>query len=207
MITNKGYIPGGGLVSPCRKLFYFKIPKNASTYLNNILLLNNWEEWNFFDDPIKIEQTLVVIRDPVDRWISGFATYAALHLFGYGYGSDHFVKDFNDLSKRIVFDQIIFDDHTELQTKYIEQILNYNPVFFRYNENLIKQLNSFLGNNLNTSTSVAENKSENNYDTNQISQFMKMLLDKNPDLKSKIINCYKEDYKFICELNFYNYPR
>jgi hypothetical protein len=206
VIQDRGYYPGGGMLSPNRDIFYLNIPKNASTYLTNIFKENNWSHWNILDNSDTINTSIAFIRDPVDRWISGFATYAALHLFGPGYGSDHFVEDYNDLSKRIIFDQVIFDDHTEHQVKYVEQILDHNPIFFRYNENLIQQINSFLGHDLNTIT-VGDNKSESNYDTNQISQFVKKQITNNPDLKAQVVQAYKKDYEFINSIEFYNDPR
>jgi hypothetical protein len=204
---DTGYIPGGGMLSPNREIFYLNIPKNASTYLTNILKSNEWLHWNILENFAGIKTTIVFIRDPVDRWISGFSTYAALHLFGYGYGSDHFIADYNDLSKRIIFDQVIFDDHTDHQVKYVKQILDYNPVFFRYNENLIPQINSFLGHDLNTSSIVDANKSESNYDTEQVSKFIKKQITNNPDLKAQVVQAYKEDYEFINSIEFYNDPR
>ncbi len=207
MIDKNGYHPGGGMLSPDKKIFYLAIPKNASTYLTNLLKANSWTHWNILENPAGIEKTIAVIRDPVDRWTSGFATYAALRLFGYGYGSDHFVSDFNDLSQRIIFDQVIFDDHTDLQVKYAKQILDYHPVFFRYNQNLVTQINSFLDHDLNTNVYVDANSSESNYDTKQISTlFTKQLID-NPDLKAKVIWAYKQDYEFINTIEFYNDPR
>lgn len=207
MYRDTGYIPGGGMLSPDREIFYLNIPKNASTYLTNILKSNEWLHWNILENFAGIKTTIVFIRDPVDRWISGFSTYAALHLFGYGYGSDHFIADYNDLSKRIIFDQVIFDDHTDHQVKYVKQILDYNPVFFRYNENLIPQINSFLGHDLNTSSIVDANKSESNYDTEQVSKFIKKQITNNPDLKAQVVQAYKEDYEFINSIEFYNDPR
>ena len=195
------------MLSPDREIFYLNIPKNASTYLTNILKSNEWLHWNILENFAGIKTTIVFIRDPVDRWISGFSTYAALHLFGYGYGSDHFIADYNDLSKRIIFDQVIFDDHTDHQVKYVKQILDYNPVFFRYNENLIPQINSFLGHDLNTSSIVDANKSESNYDTEQVSKFIKKQITNNPDLKAQVVQAYKEDYEFINSIEFYNDPR
>lgn len=207
MYRDTGYIPGGGMLSPDREIFYLNIPKNASTYLTNILKSNEWLHWNILENFAGIKTTIVFIRDPVDRWISGFSTYAALHLFGYGYGSDHFIADYNDLSKRIIFDQVIFDDHTDHQVKYVKQILDYNPVFFRYNENLIPQINSFLGQDLNTTSTVDANKSESNYDTEQVSKFIKKQITNNPDLKAQVVQAYKEDYEFINSIEFYNDPR
>lgn len=207
MIPDRGYNPGGGMLSPNQDIFYLNIPKNASTYLTNVLKVNNWSHWNILENNKSIKSSIVFVRDPVDRWISGFATYAALHLFGYGYGSDHFINDYNDLSKRIIFDQIIFDDHTDFQVKYITQILDYNPVFFRYNENLIQQITSFLGYDLNTTVTVDANHSESNFDTKQISQFMKKQINCNLDLKARVIQHYNKDYEFINSIEFYNNPR
>jgi hypothetical protein len=207
VIDKNGYYPGGGMLSPDKKIFYLAIPKNASTYLTNLLKANSWTHWNILENPAGIEKTIAVIRDPVDRWTSGFATYAALRLFGYGYGSDHFVSDFNDLSQRIIFDQVIFDDHTDLQVKYAKQILDYHSVFFRYNQNLVTQINSFLDHDLNTNVYVDANSSESNYDTKQISNFFTKQLIDNPDLKAKVIRAYKQDYEFINSIEFYNDPR
>jgi hypothetical protein len=206
-MQDQGYYPGGGMLSPNQEIFYLNIPKNASTYLTNVLKENQWLHWNILENSAGIKTTIAFIRDPVDRWISGFATYAALHLFGYGYGSDHFVEDYNDLTKRIIFDQVIFDDHTNHQVKYVKQILDYNPVFIRYNENLIPQINSFLGQDLNTTIIIDANKSESNYDTEQVSKFIKKQIANNPDLKARVVQAYKEDYEFINSIEFYNDPR
>jgi len=200
-------MPGGGMLSPNQDIFYLNIPKNASTFLTNILKENSWMHWNILDNNKSIKSSFAFIRDPLDRWISGFATYATLHLCSYGYGSDHFVEDFNDLTRKIIFDKIIFDDHTDYQVKYLTQIENYNPIFFRYNNKLVQQINSFLGFDLNTTVKVENNISENNYDTNQISKYIKKQLIEFPDLKAKIIDCYKIDYDFINSVEFYNDPR
>ncbi len=207
MTQDKGYYPGGGMLSPDRDIFYLNIPKNASTYLTNIFKENTWTHWNILENNKSIKTTIAFLRDPVDRWVSGFATYAALHLLGPGYGSDHFVQDYNDLTEKIIFDQIIFDDHTDLQINYIQQILDYNPTFFRCNKNLIEQINSFLGNDLNTNVIAEANLSESNFDTNQISKFIQKKINEKLDLKARVIQCYKKDYDFINSITFYNYPR
>jgi hypothetical protein len=207
MIKDKGYYIGGGMLSSNGDLFYLNIPKNASTYLTNVLKDNNWSHCNLYQQPGSIKTTIAFIRDPIDRWCSGFATYAALSLFGHGYGSDHFIEDYNDLSERIIFNKIVFDDHTDLQIKYITQILDLDPVFFRFNNNIIKQMNSFLHCDLNVNINVDSNKSDDNYDTKQISRFMRNKLEQNPNLKARVIECYEQDYKFINSIEFYNDPR
>ncbi len=207
MIKHTGYIPGGGLISPNRDIFYLNIPKNASTYLSNLLLANNWLHWNILTDPVTVTYSIAFLRDPVDRWISGFGTYTALHLCGYGYGSDHFVNDYNDLSERLIFNQVILDDHTDLQTEFVNQIALHNPVYLRYNKSLVEQLNSILNKNLNTNVIVDANYTDSNYDTKQISQFIKNKLQEKPELKAKVVAAYQKDYDFIRSTEFYNDPR
>lgn len=206
-MNDNGYIKGGGLISPCRKFFYLKIPKNASTFINNLLIDNQWEEWNLIEDPIKIQNAIVFLRDPLERWISGFATYAALHLFGYGYGSDHFIEDYNLLTQKIIFDQVIFDDHTDFQVQYVNEIGHLNPIFFKCNNAIVEQLNSFLGIQLVVKHNIIDNKSDQNYDTKQVSAYIKNIINNNLDLKSKIIYYYQKDYNFIRQTEFYNEPR
>jgi hypothetical protein len=128
-------------------------------------------------------------------------------LFGPGYGSDHFLEDFNTLTEKIIFDQIIFDDHTDFQVNYVQQIADYKPVYFRYNNKIIEQINSFLGYDLNTNVRVDNNTSESNYDTKQVSTFMRDLLTAKPDLQARLVLAYRKDYEFINSIEFYNDPR
>jgi hypothetical protein len=207
VIKDIGYIPGEGMMSPARDIFYLNIPKNASTYLSNILLANNWEHWNVITDTTTVQYSIAFIRDPLDRWISGFSTYVALHLLGNGYGSDHFVEDYNEATERLIFNQVIFDDHTDLQCNFINQIALNNPVYFRYNTHLVKQINLLTGYNLNTNIVVESNRSDSNYDTLNISKFIQNKLNEKPDLKAKVIDAYKDDYDFIKNTEFYNEPR
>ena len=47
------------------------------------------------------------------------------------------------------------------------------------------------------------NSSEQNYDTKQISNYIKKQLNDSPDLNTKIINHFAEDYNLIKNTKFY----
>ena len=196
-LKPRGYVPGGGLTS-ATGTFYLNIPKNASTYLTNILTANGWENCILNDRGPAIVNAIVVLRDPVERWISGFATYASSWLLGYGYGSDHWLQDYNRLVERIIFDNLEFDDHTTPQVDYIAQLPNNLPIkYFILNQaTIIDDIAQYTGLDIQVSE-VDGNVSENNYDQRHITQFMRDRIAKNPELTDKIIGHYKRDFDLI----------
>jgi hypothetical protein len=204
-LIPRGYQPGGGLISP-EGVFYLNIPKNASTYTTNLLLANGWNYYNLNENPVPA-QAIAILRDPVERWISGYATYAASFVLGYGYGSDHFREDYNNLTERIIFDQLIFDDHTTEQVKFIEQIKHIPTTYFKLNYELGMKLESFFKCPLGLNNPVNANVSEDNYDVKSIAKHMRFIVEQDPVLRAKIIAKYQADYDLIKTANYYNEPR
>lgn len=203
-LVARGYMPGGGLISP-KGSFYLNIPKNASTYMTNLLLANGWEHSTVNST---VTEAIVILRDPVERWISGFATYAASWLLGAGYGSDHFREDYNDLSQRIIFDQLVFDDHTTEQVQYVEQLDKEIPItYFKLNHKLGMNLEHFFDCKLGLNNTVNANIGENNYDTKKIANHLRYRIEQDPSLRAKIIERYKADYDLIRTANYYYEPR
>ncbi len=203
-LCRRGYRPGGGLISPSG-VFYLNIPKNASTYLTNTLLANGWQH-HTVDAGSNVKKCVVVLRDPVERWISGFATYVSSWILGPGYGSDHFLEDYNTLVERFIFDNLIFDDHTTAQSAFVNQLPAVDTSYFKLNKNIIDQISQDLNINLQT-TQVDANISENNYDQRQISAHIRQRMDQDPVLKARIFEQYKSDFDLINSVQFYYDPR
>ena len=183
--------------------FYLNIPKNASTYLSNLLERNGWEQFDVTES--RITQAIVVLRDPVDRWISGFATYASSWILGPGYGSDHFRDDYNQLTERFIFDQIVFDDHTTEQVQYLMQLPNVPVTYFKLNHELGTNLEKFIDLPLGLNNPIPSNISEDNYDTKMIAEHMRHRINQDPVLHAKIINRYQADYELIRSANYYHH--
>ena len=221
-LKRYGYIPGGGLLSPDGKYFLLQIPKNASTFLGSALSTNGWLFSNLSHVKGDVTQ-LVALRDPVDRWLSGYATYAALHLFGWGYGSDHFIEEYSasPLVEKIIFSKLVFDDHTAPQSMYTSQLNGDDDVvyFDCKKETLIDSLSKYTGFDITITDSIMNNSREDNYDTKNLYEFFKAKLDakseyqepinqeerylKNISLRDRIKQIYKSDYTLIKRANFY----
>ena len=196
-LIRRGHLVGGGMLSPDKKIFYLNIPKNASTYTTNVLKENNWMFWNITN--ANVDTVIILLRDPIDRWVSGFATYACSYLLGYGYGSDHFVKDYNSLTERLIFDNIVFDDHTTPQVKFINEIPHgMKREHVCVNRDIINSIGTIANCTLTVGDDIDDNSKETNYDTDQISKFIRRKL--NEKLKDKIRDVYADDYQLINNL-------
>jgi hypothetical protein len=199
-------LPGSGLLSPTG-VFYLNIPKNGSTYLSNILLSNGWQHHTLGDSSHLITHIIVVLRDPVERWISGFATYCSSWILGPNYGSDHFVEDYNDLTERIIFDNLVFDDHTTPQSEFVKFLPKVKPItYFQLNTDTVENISRYTQQNLNISE-VDANVSEDHYDQRQISKFIRNRLTNRPDLIERINEQYANDFNLLDSVQFYNDAR
>jgi len=205
-----GYHENGGLRSPDKKHFYLGIPKNASTYLSNTLLTNGWHYHTLGDDSDKIEHALVVLKDPVDRWVSGVATYISSWILGPAYGSDHFLQHYNELSERLLFETMIVDDHTTPQVRFVEQleamIPNVPVTYFKIDTLMIENIGLCCGQEIRPVT-VDANVSEDHYDQRAIADFIKKRLLADFTLRAKVVARFQEDYDFINQIQFYYEPR
>ena len=117
-------------VDPTLKYAWINIPKNASSFVQKALDDNKWNDVpddliNSIAESPSIKK-LVVLRDPVDRWISGFAQC----------WMDH--DDILDLLDSDVFyDTVqknpVYDDHTEYQHRFIGKAQNLQYIYMQKN--------------------------------------------------------------------------
>lgn len=135
--AHKGHVFGECMSHPDSDLMYVNIPKNASSWTKPNLLDWGWKAQNYHTDQLD-KTAIVVLRDPVDRWLSGIAEYLALYHpnFGNGEWTEH-VFD-------IIFDTITFDDHTEQQVKFLQGLDTDRCVFFRCDQLYRQDFSKFL---------------------------------------------------------------
>ena len=151
--AEKGHTLNSGLISPDEKYFYINIPKNNSSFIKNELSKLDWKFSSLDDHPSAIP--IVILRDPLNRWISGIAEYLMMYhinvLDHHGYYTEElgFQKLFGDpLALNLLFTTVTFDDHTEKQTLFLQGIQNLNNViWFKSDSDFSSTFNKFLNDN------------------------------------------------------------
>ncbi len=149
--TSKGHNYGEGLISPDRKFFIFKIPKNASTFIVKNLTELGWEHASYGE--FDCEKNIVILRDPVERWISGIVEYLFLyHENTLGNLVDPFNYEYlpllgQKLGLSLLFERVVFDDHTDRQCSFLKNLDIDNTIWFRFDQSLNKNLSAFLTSN------------------------------------------------------------
>ena len=117
-------------VDPTLKYAWINIPKNASSFIQKALDDNKWNDVpddliNSIAESPNIKK-LVVLRDPVERWISGFAECWADH--------DNIL---DLLDSDVFFDTVqknpVYDDHTEYQHRFIGKAQNLQYIYMQKN--------------------------------------------------------------------------
>jgi hypothetical protein len=199
---HKGHVMGQCMSHPDMNLMYVNIPKNASSWTKPNLLDWGWEFYNYRTDGLN-KPALVVLRDPVDRWLSGIAEYFTL--YHPGLRTDEITLGFLDL----VFDRITFDDHTDLQVKFIEGLDTEQCTFFwcdhAYKEKFSKFLNTH--NMTNRYFKYADQHVSKNSPvrSNWKTLFGNHL--ENSKYLAQVKDYFKQDYELIEKVTFYDYTR
>ena len=107
---------------------YLNIPKNASSWMKHQF---NGEEFNYLTTSYSKVTFVILLRDPIDRWISG----AAQSLYGCSPESDRF---FLNVGYNSIFDKLALDEHTQCQHMFLRHKLyeNHNVVWFKCDADL-----------------------------------------------------------------------
>lgn len=204
-LARRGHYVGGGMISENKEYFYLSIPKNGSSFTNKVLGDNKWLPWNI--NRGEYNTAIIILRDPLERWVTGFATYVASWVLQEDYHMSKFVAEYNDILERFIFDNLVFDDHTAPQSLFINNLPDVNKVYIKLNGgNLIQTLSSLTNQVLTVVPDSVNfsNTKESNILTNGVSEFMSARL--TPVLIEKIKQMYKDDYDLINQAKFYD-PR
>ena len=186
---------GSCLVSPENHDYvYIDIPKNASSSIKHAFA-DTWEWKNFIADESilsKSTEIIVILRDPLTRWISGITQYFESNLkIDLDLSNDALVK--------IVFNTVQFEIHTTSQTNFLFNMNKYVPkcVFFMCDTNLTSNLNDYFRNRIDRNVSIQHlHRPPPN---NEFIEFVK----NNKQHQQQIKDYFQRDYDFINSVQFY----
>ena len=118
-------------VDPTLKYAWINIPKNGSSFIQKVLDDNAWNDVpeDLIDAIIESfsVKKIVVLRDPVERWISGFAQCI----------SDRHIDILDLIDNKKFLSTVmlnpVYDDHTEYQHRFIGNAQNLEYIYMQKN--------------------------------------------------------------------------
>lgn len=195
--AHKGHYQGECMSHPDSDYMYVYVPKNASSWTKPNLQDWGWEFYNYKTDHLD-KNPLVVLRDPIDRWISGIAEYLTL------YHSTFNIADPETLE--LIFDQITFDDHTERQVYFLDGLDADRCTFFlcdeNYRVNFSKFMTELYGPNRYDRYNY-QHVSENSPERKKFKNIFSNAINNNSKYTDRLREHFALDYKLIEQVKFY----
>lgn len=191
------------------RLIYVNIPKNASSWISlqfNQGINHDAENINYYDIVDLTQcQFIVILRDPLDRWISGMTqmiyTEPDTDLDGVANN-----MNINTFDWEQVIEKIEYDNHTQKQVDFIYGIPHNQIVWLKFDDqlkdNFINLMLSY-GCDVEIKKSNKDNITLKNSAKHSVMAKIVSKLDQNPEYRQKIINHYRKDYALINSVKFY----
>lgn len=200
------------MISPNLLMFVLNIPKNASSFIQAWTEQFGWKANLYHTQEHRITEAIIILRDPIDRWISGITQYLQsyiLHAKGtydldQGPGAQDqymsatdFVDRYNDVVHRLIYDNLDrFDDHVWPQNELVQGILeNKRRVYYYLDPTLEDRLSQHFG--IPKVSNLSRNAGSDSTDGRLLQEFFKEMLHLRPDLRKRVMQRYQQDYELI----------
>jgi hypothetical protein len=209
-----GHRVGTFYVSNQYPICYIPITKNAHTWATSYFVdMLNWKmkhdecmkiydnlSWKVMSS-IQYHRKIVILRNPIARWLSGIVQYFYTHFDDNVEISDNIIN--------YLFSKIHFDEHTLPQINFLHNLEVASIDFFDMDDNLDYNLNSYLQNKIpNEYVPIPTTLRKNKISGKMIQD--KLLYDRlrksityDIRLRQKIQDFYKQDYELLESIKFY----
>jgi hypothetical protein len=155
---------------------------------------------------------IVALRDPIERWVSGITEYLFMyHTNVIDNIADPFTYDFlpllgDKLGVDLLFKQITFDDHTERQAVFLNNINFDRCDWLKVDKEFSKNFSIYL-NTIGYTNSFATMDKENNAEDldrkRKLKEVIKLLIDKDQFKQYNLQQWFWCDYELIKQVEFY----
>ena len=201
---TSSHVYGEGAMNLQKKFCYFHIPKCASMWMRKYLsdmgehhTDGDWVECNFTRDHIDDFTKIIILRDPVKRWISALPF------------KDSVVSAVNNTPETFdsVFENLedwLYDEHSARQTSFIAGLDLSNTVFFWCDQNLATNMEDFFVKRgfKNTQPPPPVNEHDDSIDTTDIIKAWQQVLS-TPKYLDSFRKTFSKDYELINSVEFY----
>lgn len=199
-------------------LIYVTIPKCASTWMKHVFKPAQDADYREISGA---KHYVVILRDPIDRWISGFAQAQV--------GTTPYHKShFTHLGWDQVFAKIVFDNHTEPQVSFLAGIDTQDVTWFKFGDDLYddvqhwaqsrgwsirqrtledSQHNEFNQSRWNAAQIFTDPRDPSVSTTGpsawEIQQQARDAMSQRPRWRQQLLDFYHRDFELINSVNFY----
>lgn len=214
-LVDRGFGYGSGTLSPELSQFIVNIPKNASSYMLDWARRHQWMTTVADDHSDTITEMIVILRDPLDRWISGIVQYLNTYILSvqgpngpvfpdepyspHNWPMDavQWIDAYNQTTERLIFDVVNrFDDHVWPQHEFVENLLPaVKRKYFLLDHNFDAAIADYLG--FAPYSDLDSNSAGNNANMRLLQKFFVDRLQQRPDLAQRVIKAYAKDYELI----------
>ena len=182
------------LCNPAMRLAYVCILKNAHTWASRLFIDNL--KFELVRPPEK-SKYVVILRDPVERWISGISQLMST------YNRDTLYLFDEPLFLDFLFTVARWDEHTSRQVDSLVHLDINNCLFFKCDSSLEHNLIHYVS-SVKNSSEIVNNNLYNTYNTSDpntikvdVHSKISSLIQRNPAYRKKITNYYRHDLELI----------
>ncbi len=214
-LVDRGFGYGSGTLSPDLSQFIVNIPKNASSYMLDWARRHHWTTAVADDQSDTVTEMIVILRDPLDRWVSGIVQYINTYIlsvqgpngpvfpdepyspYNWSMNAVQWIDGYNQTTERLIFDVVNrFDDHVWPQHEFFENLLpSVKRKYFLLDRNFDAAIADYLG--FAPYLDLDSNSASNNANMRLLQKFFVDRLQQRPDLAQRVIKAYAKDYELI----------
>lgn len=179
---------------PNSKFYFIPIPKNASTTVYQNFSQIGWEYYKlYYHDQLKNKIPIIIYRDPIDRWFSGFAQDYNPDNFPFGIKHKNVAKE--------IFKKGFFGLHSLPQHWYLKKYKTYNGVFIKFTKTFLDLVNIFKD-NIDGTDKIISSTSHGSVKVDGIEDTIKSHYYSDIENQKNLQNYLKEDLEFYKTINF-----